>query len=246
MGGLMFAQCIGEFFGTMVLILLGNGAVANVLLVKSKGYHGGWMAIATGWCVAVIIGVFVAQSAGSADADINPAVTLAKYWLHLHSLDTALLFMIAQFSGAFVGAILVWLTYLPHWVETEDPVVKLMAFSTVPAIRRYSCNLLSEVIASMVLIIGLAAIFGKATSGNPVNGLGPYLVGMLVWGIGLSLGGSTGYAVNPARDLGPRLAHALLPIAKKGDSDWSYAWIPVLGPFIGASLAAYIGSIVFL
>lgn len=241
----MLEQCIGEFFGTLVLILLGNGAVANVLLVKSKGHHAGWIAIATGWCVAVIIAVFVAQSAGSPDADINPAVSLAKYWLHLHSFNTALLFMIVQLCGAFVGAILVWLTYLPHWIETDDPLIKLMVFSTVPAIRHYPCNLLSEIIASMMLIIGIAAIFGKATGGNPVNGLGPYLVGILVWGIGLSLGGSTGYAVNPARDLGPRLAHAFLPISGKGRSDWGYAWIPILGPLLGASMASYLWFKVF-
>jgi glycerol uptake facilitator protein len=242
----MFEQCVGEFLGAMILILLGNGAVANVLLIKSKGYHGGWIAIATGWCVAVIVGVFVAQSAGSPDADINPAVSLAKYWLNMHTLNTMLWFMLAQVGGTFVGAILVWLVYLPHWRETPDPLVKLMSFSTVPAIRNYPCNLLSEVIATMVLVLGIGAIFGKASPGGPVSGLGPYLVGILVWGVGLSLGGSTGYAVNPARDLGPRLAHAFLPIAGKGGSDWSYAWIPVLGPFIGSLIAAYIWYYVFI
>jgi glycerol uptake facilitator protein len=242
----MLEQCLGEFLGTMMLILMGNGSVANVLLIKSKGYHAGWIAITTGWCIAAMVGVFTAQSAGSLQADINPAVSLAKYWLHIHSLETTILFMISQLLGAFLGATLVWLVYLPHWRETDDPLVKLMSFSTVPAIRHYACNVLSEVIATMALVIGIAAIFGKATAAGPVSGLGPYLVGILVWGIGLSLGGSTGYAVNPARDLGPRLAHAFLPISGKGTSDWSYAWVPVLGPLIGSSIGAYIWYRVFL
>lgn len=242
----MLEQCLGEFLGTLMLILFGNGAVANVLLIRSKGYHGGWIAITTGWCLAAMIGVFTAQSAGSPAADINPAVTLAKYWLHIHTLHIALLFMGSQLCGAFVGAILVWLIYFLHWRETTDPEIKLMAFCTVPAIRVYRYNLLSEIIASMALVVGIAAIFGKATAGQPVNGLGPYLVGLLVWGVGLSLGGSTGYAVNPARDLGPRLAHAILPVAGKGNSDWSYAWIPVFGPFIGSSLAALLWYGIFL
>jgi glycerol uptake facilitator len=241
----MLEQCIGEFCGTLMLILMGNGAVANVVLMKSKGHRAGWIAITMGWCIAVIIGIFTARSAGSPNADINPAVTLAKYWLHLHSLTTLFLFMTSQLLGALVGAVLVWLVYLPHWRETTDSSVKLMSFSTVPAIRHYSCNLLTEVIATMVLVVGLAAIFGKAT-GSSVSVFGPYLVGILVWGIGLSLGGATGYAVNPARDLGPRLAHALLPISGKGPSDWSYAWVPVLGPLIGSSIGAYIWYQVFV
>jgi glycerol uptake facilitator protein len=237
----MLEQCLGEFFGTMMLIILGNGAVASVLLKKSKGYQAGWMAITTGWFIAVMMGVFVAQSTGSPNADINPAVSFAKYWWHLYSLQQLLLFILAQVAGAFVGAIIVWLNYLPHWKETEDAEHKLMAFSTKPAIRAYPCNLLSEIIASAVLILSIAAIFGKATAGLPMAALGPYLVGVLVWGIGLSLGGTTGYAINPARDLGPRLAHAVLPIAGKGSSDWQYAWVPILGPFIGSLIAASIG-----
>jgi len=236
----MLMQCLGEFFGTMMLIVLGNGAVASTLLKKSKGYQAGWIAITTGWFVAVVIGVFVAQSVGSPNADINPAISLAKFTWHYYSLQQTLLFMLSQLAGAFIGAILVWLTYLPHWKETEDASLKLMTFSTQPAIRAYSSNLLCEIIATAVLVLGVAAIFGKATAGGPVNGLGPYLVGILVWGIGLSLGGPTGYAINPARDLGPRLAHALLPIAGKGSSDWSYAWVPVVGPLLGGIIAAWI------
>lgn len=236
----MFEQCLGEFFGTMMLIILGNGAVASALLTKSKGYNAGWVAITTGWFIAVVIGVFVAQSVGSPNADINPAITFAKWGWGSYTWDQALLFMLSQVAGAFVGAVMVWLTYLPHWKETDCKQAKLSVFSTSPAIKSYPQNLLSEAIATAVLVLGVAAIFSKATQGNPAIGLGPYLVGILVWGIGLSLGGSTGYAINPARDLGPRLAHAVLPVAGKGDSDWSYAWVPVVGPLVGAGIAAWI------
>lgn len=235
----MLEQCLGEFFGTMMLVVLGNGAVASALLTKSKGYQAGWIAITTGWFIAVVIGVFVAQSVGSPNADINPAITLAKFGWHAYALDQALLFMLAQLAGAFVGAILVWLAYLPHWRETACQQTKLMVFSTAPAIKSYPQNLLSEAIATAVLVLGVAAIFSKATQGSPAIGLGPYLVGILVWGIGLSLGGATGYAINPARDLGPRLAHAVLPIAGKGSSEWSYAWVPIAGPLMGAIAAAW-------
>lgn len=236
----MFQQCLGEFFGTMMLIILGNGAVASVLLHKSKGHQAGWIAITTGWFIAVVIGVFVAQSVGSTNADINPAVSLAKFCWHYYSFSQLILFTCSQVAGAFVGAILVWLVYLPHWKETNDAPLKLMVFSTTPAIRAYRYNLLSEVIATAILVLGVATIFGKATLGSPVSGLGPYLVGILVWGIGLSLGGPTGYAINPARDLGPRLAHAILPIAGKGSSDWIYAWVPVFGPLLGGLIAAWL------
>lgn len=236
----MQAEYLGEFFGTMMLIVLGNGAVASALLNKSKGQGAGWVAITTGWFVAVVVAVFVAQSVGSPNADINPAVTLAKFGWNDYSLTKTLSFMFFQLAGAFIGAIIVWLAYLPHWKETHDSRIKLAVFSTNPAIKAYPQNLLSEAIATAVLILGVAAIFSNATQGNPVTGLGPYLVGILVWGIGSSLGGPTGYAINPARDLGPRLAHAILPISGKGDSDWSYAWVPVMGPFIGSVAAAWI------
>jgi len=236
----MLDQILGEFFGTMMLIILGNGAVASVLLKKSKGHEAGWIAITTGWFIAVVIAVFVAQSVGSPNADINPAISFAKYWWNTYTLHKMLLFMGAQVAGAFVGAVVVWLVYFPHWKETDDAHTKLQVFSTYPAIRAFRHNLISEIIATAVLVLGVAAIFSKATLGGPVNGLGPYLVGILVWGIGLSLGGATGYAINPARDFGPRLAHTLLPIAGKGSSDWSYAWVPIVGPLLGGVLAAWI------
>lgn len=236
----MLTECLGEFFGTMMLIVLGNGAVASSLLKESKGHQAGWIAITTGWFVAVVMGVFVAQSVGSPNADINPAISVAKYCWHYYTLIQTCQFILAQVGGAFLGAVLVWLVYLPHWKRTEEADIKLMVFSTKPAIRSYPSNLLSEIIATIVLVLGVAAIFGKALESGPVSGLGPYLVGALVWGIGLSLGGPTGYAINPARDLGPRLAHAILPIAGKGDSDWMYAWVPVLGPLLGGIIAAWI------
>jgi len=201
------------------------------------------MAITTGWFVAVVIGVFVAQSLGSPNADINPAISFSKFCLHQYSFAQTCIFMLSQLSGAFLGAIGVWLAYLPHWGVTPDVDHKLMVFCTKPAIRAYPYNFLCEMIATAILIIGVAAIFGKATpNGSLAPGIGPYLVGVLVWGIGLSLGGPTGYAINPARDLGPRLAHALLPIAGKGSSEWSYAWVPVFGPFLGGIIAAFLWS----
>lgn len=227
---------LGEFLGSMFLILFGGGVVANVVLAKSKGFDAGWITITTGWAFAVMIGVFVAVACGSAQADINPAVTVAKYLLGIHtSLSYVLFASLAQLAGCFVGAILVWLTYLPHWKETEDQGLKLAVFCTAPAIKHAPSNLLTEVIGTVALIFGVGAI---VTSGEIAAGMVPYLVGMLVWGIGLSLGGSTGYAINPARDLGPRLAHAVLPISNKGTSDWSYAWVPIVGPFMGAGIAA--------
>ena len=241
---LIAPEYIGEFLGTAVLILLGGGVVANVLLSQSKGHNSGWMVIATGWFVAVVIGVFVAQSAGSVNADINPAVSLTKYLIGIYSLTQLLGNWLAQVLGAFVGATLVWLCYLPHWRVTDDQHFKLMVFCTRPAIRHYPSNLLCEIIATTLLVVGVAAIFGPATHSHPAIGIGPYLVGILVWGIGLSLGGPTGYAINPARDLGPRLAHALLPIAGKGSSDWAYAWVPIIGPLIGGMIGAGLWHVV--
>lgn len=242
----MGSAWLGELLGTFFLIVFGCGVVANTLLSRSKGENGGWLSIVTGWAMAVMIGVFVAQSAGSMQADINPAVTLAKYILCVYdNLPQVLCLMLSQLLGAFLGAIVVWLIYLPHWKETTDPTKKLAVFSTAPAIRQTGANFLTETLCTIILVMGIWAIFGEATMGSPVNGLGPYLVGMLVWGIGLSFGGPTGYAINPARDLGPRLAHAILPIAGKGNSDWEYAWVPVLAPFLGAMLGAIFVALVF-
>jgi len=227
---------LGELIGTTVLVLLGNGVVANVLLNKTKGNNGGLIAITTAWAFAVTIGIFVAQKFGSADAHLNPAVTIAMA-IKNNDFSNVLPFIAAQMIGAIIGATLVWLHYLPHWAATNDQGLKLAAFGTSPAIANAPANLISEIIGTMVLLIGVIALYAETGSG-----LSPYLVGVLVWAIGLSLGGTTGYAINPARDLGPRIAHAILPIAGKGGSDWGYAWVPVLGPVIAAVIAGAIMS----
>jgi glycerol uptake facilitator protein len=230
----MTSPFLGEFLGTMMLVLLGDGVVAGVLLKRSKGEGGGWMVITTGWAFAVMAGVFTAVACGSSDAHINPAVTLG-FAVRAGSFGKCLPYITAQLLGA-----LAWLHYLPHWKETPDAAAKLACFCTAPAIRKTVANLISEIIGTAVLVFVVGAIFSKAVAGTGPGALGPYLVGSLVWGIGLSLGGTTGYAINPARDLGPRVAHALLPIAGKGSSDWSYAPIPVIGPLAGGALAGWL------
>jgi len=236
----MLAKCFGEFMGTLILILLGDGVVAGVLLKRSKAEGAGWMVITTGWALAVMAGVFVAIACGSSDAHLNPAVTLG-FAVSTGDFGKVGPYIVAQMAGAFVGATLVWLQYLPHWKETPDQGLKLAVFCTAPAIRNFVTNLISEIIGTFVLVFVVGAIFSKAVAAaGPAAGLGPYLVGALVWGIGLSLGGTTGYAINPARDLGPRLAHAALPIEGKGGSDWGYAIIPVIGPLIGGGLAGMV------
>jgi glycerol uptake facilitator protein len=233
----MDKRVFGEFMGTAVLVLMGNGVVAGALLRKSKAEGAGWMAITTGWALAVMGGVFTAIACGSTDAHLNPAVTLGAA-VSSGDWSKFLPYLGAQMAGALVGATLVWLHYLPHWRETPDGDSKLACFCTAPAIRQPGSNLLSEIIGSFILVLVAGAIFSKAISvGGLAAGLGPYLIGSLVWGIGLSLGGTTGYAINPARDFGPRIAHALLPIPKKRDSDWGYAAIPILGPLVGGALA---------
>lgn len=223
---------LGELIGTMVLLLLGNGVVANVVLKQTKGEAAGWIVITAGWAFAVTMGVFVAKAFGSVDAHLNPAVTVA-FAVATDDYSHVLPYVAAQLLGAFLGATLVWLHYAPHWIATPDPADKLACFATGPAIRKPVANLLSEALATLVLILGLAGISAKAL-GELALGVGPYLVGILVWSIGLSLGGPTGYAINPARDFSPRLAHALLPIPGKGSSDWGYAWVPIVGPLLGA------------
>jgi glycerol uptake facilitator protein len=233
----MAAKFFGEFMGTLILVLLGNGVVAGVLLKRSKVEGAGWMVITSGWAFAVMAGIFTATACGSSDAHLNPAVTMG-FAVSSGQFAKLAPYIAAQILGAFSGAILVWLHFLPHWRETQDPELKLACFCTAPAIRRFAANLVSEILGTFVLVLVVGAIFSKAVSASgPAAGLGPYLVAALVWGIGLSLGGTTGYAINPARDFGPRLAHALLPIAGKGRSDWSYASVPVLGPLIGGGLA---------
>jgi glycerol uptake facilitator protein len=233
----MTSPFVGEFLGTMILVLLGNGVVAGVLLKRSKAEGGGWMVITTGWAFAVMAGVFVSIACGSSDAHLNPAVTMG-FAVRDASFVKLAPYLTAQILGAVAGAALVWLHYLPHGKETEDTGNKLACFCTAPAIRNTLANLFSEIVGTFVLVFVVGAIFSKRVSAaGPAGGLGPYLVGSLVWGIGLSLGGTTGYAINPARDFGPRLAHAILPIAGKGGSGWSYAPIPVIGPLLGGALA---------
>lgn len=233
----MPSAAFGEFLGTFVLVLLGDGIVAGVLLKGSKAENAGWTAITAGWAFAVMAGVFTAIAAGSPDAHINPAVTLG---FALSSGDFSKLgpYALAQTAGAFLGAVGVWIHYLPHWQPTQDANYKLGTFCTIPAVRQPVANLLSEAIGTFLLVLVVAAIFShRVAASGPAAGLGPYLVGSLVWGIGLSLGGTTGYAINPARDFGPRLAHAILPIPNKRDSDWGYAPIPIIGPLVGGALA---------
>jgi len=230
---------LGELLGTMTLILFGDGVVAGVLLNRSKAQNSGWIVITTGWAFAVLAGVFVAQATGTPAGYINPAVTIADMVRGKLDVGGGIMLIVAQLIGAFLGGTLVWLHYLPHWGETEDTGLKLAVFSTGPAIRNTATNLISEIIGTFALVFIVFSIFGKlAIPSGAAGGIGPYLVACLVWGIGLSLGGPTGYAINPARDLGPRIAHAVLPIAGKGDSDWAYSWIPVVGPIIGGVIAA--------
>jgi glycerol uptake facilitator protein len=240
---------IGEFIGTMILIILGDGVVAGVLLRNSKAENSGWIVITFGWGLAVAVAVYCVFQFST--AHINPAVTIAV--AVTGQFDWALVpgYIIAQFLGAFVGAVIVWLAYLPHWQETEDEGLKLGVFCTAPAIYNTPANLITEIIGTFMLVFGISGIVANAgTVGGGAaavigTGLNPLLVGLLVVGIGLSLGGPTGYAINPARDLGPRIAHAVLPIAGKGGNDWGYAWIPVVGPIIGGILGAVLFTLLF-
>ena len=244
---------IAEAIGTMILILLGDGVVANVLLTRSKGQNSGWIVITVGWGVAVALAIFaVGRISG---AHLNPAVTVALATIGSFPWADVPGYIVAQLVGAFTGAVLVWVTYLPHWKLTEDPALKLGVFSTGPAVHHTASNLLTEAIGTAMLLFGVLAIGANAQGWAQAGevdlsqvfsrALQPLLVGILVLGIGLSLGGPTGYAINPARDLGPRLAHALLPIAGKGPSDWYYSWIPIVGPLIGgvagAALYTFVG-----
>ena len=206
---------LGEFIGTTVLLVFGCGVCANLTLEKSKGQASGWVNIAIGWGFAVTLGVFTATTLGAPQGDLNPA--------------------------GILGATIVWLAYLPHWAETKDPAAKLGVFCTAPAIRNIPCAFLCELIATFFLMFVIWMIFSKPV-GNMVPGYGPYIVGVLIWALGLSLGGPTGYAMNPARDLGPRIAHAILPIAGKGGSDWGYALVPIVAPICGAGLAYVVAT----
>jgi glycerol uptake facilitator protein len=226
------APWVAEIIGTMILILLGDGVVANVVLGKTKGQNSGWIVITTGWAMAVAVAVYaVGRISG---AHINPAVTIALAAVGKFPWSDVPLYIVGQFIGAFIGAVLVWLAYYPHWAETPDPALKRAVFCTAPNIRNYPLNFITEVIGTFMLVFGVLAI----TANKLAEGFAPLLVGFLVWAIGLSLGGPTGYAINPARDLGPRIAHAVLPIPGKGDSDWGYSWVPVVGPIVGGLIGA--------
>lgn len=229
---------LGELFGTATLILLGNGVVANVVLKDTYGSGSGWLVITTAWGLTVMLAIFVALAVGS-NAHINPAVTIgfAVYAGDWSSVPT---YIAGQMAGAFIGAALVWLHYLPHWARTPDPASIRACFCTAPAIAHRPANFLSEFIGTFMLMFCVAAIYSGNIAADGLDpGIGPFIVGLLVWALGLSLGGTTGYAINPARDLGPRVAHAVLPIPGKGGSGWDYAWIPVLGPCAGAAVAAW-------
>ena len=244
---------IAEFLGTAILILLGDGVVANVLLKKSKGEASGWIVITFGWGMAVAIAVYTVGAVSG--AHINPAVTIGLASIGEFEWSQVPGYIIAQMLGAMVGAALVYATYLPHWGLTEDPGLKLAVFSTGPEVRDFGKNAVTEIIGTAMLLLGVLGITagaGGAVGANASeqlaalygNGIAPLIVGLLVFGIGLSLGGPTGYAINPARDLGPRIVHAVLPIPDKGGSDWQYSWVPVVGPIIGGVLAGLTSVVV--
>ncbi len=232
---------LAELLGTMLLVMFGDGVVANVVLSRSKGQNGGWIVICAGWACGVTIAVYAVNALSG--AHINPAVTIALATIGKFEWSRVPGYVLAQTAGAFLGGVIVWLTYLPHWPLTEDKAAKLAVFSTGPAVRRPLANVLSEAIATAALVLGLLTVLTPTNlvpnTGFP-NAFAPLLVGLIVFGIGLSLGGSTGWAINPARDLGPRFAHALLPIPGKGTSDWGYAWVPVIGPIIGGIVGAWL------
>ena len=232
---------LGEFIGTMLLIIMGDGVVANVVLNKTKGNNSGWIVITFGWAMAVFLGVYASSSLGGG-GHLNPAVTIAMAAFN-PDFDSSLMptYIAAQFAGAITGAIIVWLAYKQHFDATDDKDGKLAVFCTGPAIRNPAFNMITEVIGTFVLVLGALAMSRPASTLGTLDALP---VALLVLGIGLSLGGPTGYAINPARDLGPRIAHFILPIRNKRDSDWGYSWIPVFGPIIGALIAAYLFKLI--
>lgn len=230
---------LAEFLGTMVLILLGDGVVAGVSLNKTKAQNGGWIVVTAAWACAVAIPAFIFGDASG--AHFNPALTIALAAIGNFSWNLVPGYIVAQMLGAIAGAVLVWLAYLPHWAETKEQETKLGVFCTAPAIRNTVSNLITEIIGTFILVFGILGL-GQVTL---ADGIGTLATGMLILVIGLSLGAPTGYAINPARDLGPRIAHAILPIAGKGGNDWGYSWIPVVGPIIGGLLGAGLFKLVF-
>ena len=234
------SEFTAELIGTMILIILGNGVVANVVLKGTKGHSGGWMVITTGWALAVFVGVVIAGPYSG--AHLNPAVTIALAIVQKFAWSDVGIYILAQLIGSVIGATIVWIVYRDHFNETKEPDTQLAVFCTAPAIRNASFNLLSEVVGTFVLVF-VIFYFSDAEIKDPrtpigLGSLGALPVAFLVWSIGLSLGGTTGYAINPARDFGPRIAHSLLPITGKGPSNWRYSWVPIIGPFLGAAIAA--------
>src|SRR3954463_14299716 len=237
---------LAELIGTMILIVLGDGVVANVVLKQTKGSNSGWIVITAGWAFGVTIAVYCVNSISG--AHLNPAVSIALASIGSFPWAKVPLYIAAQIAGGFIGGVIVWLAYLPHWKATPDPVSKLGVFSTTPAIRQPAANLVSEIIGGFMLVLALLAVLSPANlvpGSDLAKDFGPLLVGLIVMAIGLSLGGPTGYAINPARDLGPRIAHAVLPIPGKGSSDWAYSWIPIVGPTIGGVLGALVYHMVW-
>ena len=233
----ILTKCLFEFVGTAILVLFGDGVVASTVLKKSKGENGGWVVITLAWGLAVMLGVFIAGPYSG--AHLNPAVTLGLAAAGTFSWALVLPYIVAQMLGGFLGAVLVYLYYKDHYDVTDDPAAKLSTFCTIPAIRNYGRNLFSEIVGTFVLVFVILALSMQNNLPEVGMGsLGAFPVAMLIVELGMSLGGTTGYAINPARDLAPRLAHALLPIRGKGSSDWVYSWVPVLGPIIGGFLAA--------
>jgi len=238
----MVEKFLAEVLGTGALVLLGDGVVAGVLLAKSKAQNSGWMVITAGWGFAVMVGVLIAGPISG--AHLNPAVTLGLAINGATPWSEVPVYWAGEFLGAFIGAVIVYLHYMPHWPVTEDADLKLAVYCTGPAIRNTVWNLVSEIIGTFVLMYVILA-FGAGSNKAGLAALGPLPVAFLVLVIGLSLGGTTGYAINPARDLSPRVAHFLLPIPGKRDSDWGYSWIPVIGPLIGGALAAFVYTLTF-
>jgi glycerol uptake facilitator protein len=230
---------LGEVVGTAVLILLGDGVVAGVLLNRSKAQNAGWIVITWAWGLGVFAGVFTSLAVTDGVAHLNPAVTLGLASIDAAEWGDVPLLIAGQFLGAFIGATLVWLAYGPHWPITEDKGLKLAVYCTGPAVRNYGWNLVTEIIGTFMLVFGIVALSPESPA---VATVGPLAVALLVVVIGMSLGGPTGYAINPARDLGPRIMHFVLPIAGKGDSDWGYSWVPVVGPIIGGVLGGLVGD----
>jgi len=229
---------LAEIFGTAILIVLGDGVVANVVLQRTKGHNSGWIVITSGWAMAVTIAVYCVNHISG--AHLNPAVTLALATTGAFDWSKVPMYIVAQIVGGFIGGVVVWLSYRPHFGATPEPAAKLSVFSTIPAIRKPVDNFIAEFIGGFALVLSLLAVLspGNLVPGSELaRGFGPLLVGAIIMAIGLSLGGPTGYAINPARDLGPRIAHAVLPIPGKGSSDWGYSWIPIVAPTIGGVVA---------